>query len=169
MTALLHAQIQALRKYQAWRTGEDTRTMDEAGIVPREITVALDLVLEVATRACNLQPSDDRQQSGEPFGYVYETPMGDRFFVLKGESQCISNSWTETPVYTAPQPQQIPEGYKRTLRDFFAALDKANALDRPSSAWVNRPNGSFGDRLQAWAEVNRLRAMLEAAPNHEPT
>jgi hypothetical protein len=48
MTALLHAQILTLRKYQAWRTGEDERTMDEAGIVPREITAALNAVIEVA-------------------------------------------------------------------------------------------------------------------------
>lgn len=48
MTALLHAQIQTLRKYQAWRTGEDTRTMDEAGIVPAAVTSALDAVLEIA-------------------------------------------------------------------------------------------------------------------------
>ncbi|NLZ11106.1 MAG: hypothetical protein GX086_07230 [Alcaligenaceae bacterium] len=48
MTALLHTQIQTLRKYQAWRTGEDERTMDEAGIVPREITAALNAVIEVA-------------------------------------------------------------------------------------------------------------------------
>ena len=45
---VLHAQILTLRKYQAWRTGEDERTMDEAGIVPREITAALNAVIEVA-------------------------------------------------------------------------------------------------------------------------
>ena len=48
MTALLHAQILTLRKYQAWRTGEDERTMDEAGIVPAAITDALDAVLDFA-------------------------------------------------------------------------------------------------------------------------
>ena len=48
MTALLHTQIQTLRKYQAWRTGEDERTMDEAGIVPSAITSALDGVLDFA-------------------------------------------------------------------------------------------------------------------------
>lgn len=44
----LHAQILTLRKYQAWRTGEDERTIDEAGIVPAAITDALDAVLDVA-------------------------------------------------------------------------------------------------------------------------
>ncbi|WJJ93398.1 hypothetical protein [Neopusillimonas aromaticivorans] len=48
MNPTLHAQILTLRKYQAWRTGEDERTMDEAGIVPREITAALNAVIEVA-------------------------------------------------------------------------------------------------------------------------
>ena len=50
MNPTLHAQILTLRKYQAWRTGEDERTMDEAGIVPREITAALNAVIEVAER-----------------------------------------------------------------------------------------------------------------------
>ena len=48
MNPTLHAQIQTLRKYQAWRTGKDERTMDEAGIVPAAITSALDAVLDVA-------------------------------------------------------------------------------------------------------------------------
>lgn len=70
MNPTLHAQILTLRKYQAWRTGEDERTMDEAGIVPGAITSALDAVLDFAeshlrdatkkhaTQACNLQPSE---------------------------------------------------------------------------------------------------------------
>ncbi len=43
--------IDYLKRFQAWRTGEDERTMDEAGITPREVTKALNLVintLEVA-------------------------------------------------------------------------------------------------------------------------
>ena len=47
---LLHAQIMYLRKYQAWRTGEDERTMDEAGIVPRAITSSLNDVLDFAEK-----------------------------------------------------------------------------------------------------------------------
>ncbi len=31
----------ALTKFQAWRTGEDERTMDEAGIEPSEVRYAL--------------------------------------------------------------------------------------------------------------------------------
>ena len=46
----LHAQILTLRRYQAWRTGEDKRTMDEAGIVPAAITNALNGVLDAAER-----------------------------------------------------------------------------------------------------------------------
>lgn len=48
MNPTLHTQIITLRKYQAWRTGEDERTMDEAGIVPSAITSALDAVLDFA-------------------------------------------------------------------------------------------------------------------------
>ena len=71
MNPTLHAQILTLRKYQAWRTGEDERTMDEAGIAPAAITSALDAVLDFAeshlrdatkkhaTQACNMQPSEE--------------------------------------------------------------------------------------------------------------
>lgn len=48
MNPTLRTQILTLRKYQAWRTGEDERTMDEAGIVPAEITSALDAVIKAA-------------------------------------------------------------------------------------------------------------------------
>lgn len=48
MNPTLHAQILALKKYQTWRTGEGTRTMDEAGIVPSEITSALNAVIAIA-------------------------------------------------------------------------------------------------------------------------
>ena len=48
MNPTLHAQILTLKKYQAWRTGEDERTMDEAGIVPAAITSALDAVIAIA-------------------------------------------------------------------------------------------------------------------------
>lgn len=48
MNPTLHTQILTLRKYQAWRTGKDERTMDEAGIVPSAITSALDGVLDFA-------------------------------------------------------------------------------------------------------------------------
>lgn len=37
--------IEYLKRYQAWRTGEDDRTLDEAGITPRGITEALNVVL----------------------------------------------------------------------------------------------------------------------------
>lgn len=37
-------------------------------------------------------------------------------------------------------------------------------LEKSTSAWANRLQGSSMERPQAWSEVNRLRAMLEAAP-----
>lgn len=48
MNPTLHAQILTLKKYQAWRTGEDARTMEEAGILPAAITSALDTVIAIA-------------------------------------------------------------------------------------------------------------------------
>jgi hypothetical protein len=50
MNPTLRAQIRTLKNYQAWRTGEDMRTMDEAGIVPAAITSALDAVLKIAEK-----------------------------------------------------------------------------------------------------------------------
>lgn len=66
MNPTLHAQILTLRKYQAWRTGEDTRTMDDAGIVPAAVTSALDAVLEIAESHLR---GDTKQ--AEPSGYAY--------------------------------------------------------------------------------------------------
>lgn len=107
----------------------------------------------------------------KPVAYRWRNPIVDNKGITVGYSDWIYSEqkgfldwWPHESLCTA---FQIPEDYKRTLRDFFAALDKVNALDKPSSAWVNRPNGSFGDRLQAWAEVNRLRAMLEAAQSKD--
>ncbi|MBC2768599.1 hypothetical protein [Pusillimonas minor] len=48
MSPTLHAQILTLKKYQAWRKGEDTRTMDEAGIKPAAVTSALNAVIAIA-------------------------------------------------------------------------------------------------------------------------
>ena len=42
--------LKLLQRYQDWRTGKDERTMDEAGIVPSEITEALDVLIGVAKR-----------------------------------------------------------------------------------------------------------------------
>lgn len=124
-----------------------------------------------------------RQARGEPVtgGNVSELLAAIQFFGSRKREegaglsdpklQGVRSAWDEVyrlvQAVASPQPQQIPEGYRQILRDFFAALDKANALDKPSSAWANRPKGSTGERLQEWAEVNRLRAMLEAAPEPE--
>lgn len=38
-------QLDVLRRYQAWRSGDDPRTMDEAGIVPTEISEAINAAI----------------------------------------------------------------------------------------------------------------------------
>lgn len=35
-----------LRRYQDWRTGKDERTMNEAGIEPKELAAAIDQILD---------------------------------------------------------------------------------------------------------------------------
>lgn len=42
--------VQYLKRYQAWRTGEDYRTMDEAGINPSELTAAINVAIEELER-----------------------------------------------------------------------------------------------------------------------
>lgn len=40
--------LSVLRRYNAWRTGEDERTMEEAGLSPGEITKAIrDAIAEI--------------------------------------------------------------------------------------------------------------------------
>ena len=42
----MNKSIETLKLFNAWRTGEDDRTMDEAGIVPSEVTKAINEVIE---------------------------------------------------------------------------------------------------------------------------
>ncbi len=42
--------VEYLKRYQAWRTGEDDRTMDEAGISPAELTAAINTAIEELER-----------------------------------------------------------------------------------------------------------------------
>ena len=43
----MNKSIETLKRFNAWRTGEDDRTMDEAGIVPSEVTKAIDDVVNM--------------------------------------------------------------------------------------------------------------------------
>lgn len=105
----------------------------------------------------------NRKRRGEPVGYILD---GHLEMLKRGQYANIGpiKQGGDVAVYLSPQPQQIPEGQQRTLQEFFAALDKALALDKSGSAWAHRPKGTTGERMGAWAEVHRLRAMLEAAP-----
>lgn len=38
--------IADLKRYQSWRRGEDTRTMDEIGLTPKRIGAALDWAIK---------------------------------------------------------------------------------------------------------------------------
>jgi len=40
--------LKLIQHYQDWRTGKDERTMDDAGINVREITLALDVLIRYA-------------------------------------------------------------------------------------------------------------------------
>lgn len=74
MNPTLHAQILTLRKYQAWRTGEDERTMDEAGIVPRAITSALNAVLDYASEQLKAQGQPIAKVTGWYGGHLVVEP-----------------------------------------------------------------------------------------------
>jgi hypothetical protein len=43
----MNKSIETLKRFNAWRTGEDDRTMDEAGIVPSEVTAAINDVVSM--------------------------------------------------------------------------------------------------------------------------
>jgi hypothetical protein len=42
--------LDTLRLYQAWRRGEDERTLDETGLTPTSIGEALDWAIEVLAK-----------------------------------------------------------------------------------------------------------------------
>lgn len=74
MNPTLHAQILTLRKYQSWRTGEDERTMDEAGIVPSAITSALDAVLDYASEQLKAKDQPIAKVTGWYGGHLAVEP-----------------------------------------------------------------------------------------------
>lgn len=41
----LNEALKYMRRYQDWRTGLDIRNMEEAGITPAKLTVAIDVIL----------------------------------------------------------------------------------------------------------------------------
>lgn len=60
-------------------------------------------VLEYATAAIEA----DRQARGEPVAWFEQGASGEWFLVYSHNPNAVT-----VPLYTAPQPQQIPKGYK---------------------------------------------------------
>lgn len=52
------------------------------------------------------------------------------------------------------------------MHAFFSALDKALALEHEVSPWSPKQQGSPAERAAAWAEVHRLRTVLESTGTH---
>lgn len=44
--------IDVLERFQKWRTGEDKRTMEDAGIVPRKISEAILIAIKSLKSEC---------------------------------------------------------------------------------------------------------------------
>lgn len=60
--------VDTLKRYNDWRTGNDHRTMDEAGVVPHEITIAIDTLCNAFDSATTLKATRNgvvRTQVGE--------------------------------------------------------------------------------------------------------
>jgi|GEM_PF-2935241 len=93
-----------------------------------------------------------QQQASDPFGSVYQTSYG-WLFVPKGETVCVSNSWKEIPVYTTSQPQQVPEGLAKILREASEIIAAIPAGAEPENI-----------RFPIVDELAGFAAMLEAAP-----
>ncbi len=49
--------IERLRVYNDWRTGKDERTMDEAGIVPKQITIDIKTVCDELEKLISMYAS----------------------------------------------------------------------------------------------------------------
>lgn len=78
MTPTLQDHIATLRAYQAWRTGADTRTLGGAGIVPADITKALNAVLDFA--------EDHLRDATKMIGPV-KVPSDDELLEWAGQEQ----------------------------------------------------------------------------------
>lgn len=118
MNPTLHAQILTIKKYQAWRTGEDTRTMGEAGIVPAAITSALDAVIAIAENHLL-----EEMKKAEPSGYAYRYRHYDGGTVIRfndGREVNGSRPIEALPYWFTPHPA---EPNRRKLLEGLAEAD----------------------------------------------
>ena len=54
---MIEKAIERLRNFNKWRTGEDDRTMDEAGIVPKQITIDIKTVCDELEKLISMYAS----------------------------------------------------------------------------------------------------------------
>ena len=54
---MIEQSIERLRAYNRWRTGEDDRTMDEAGIKPRQTTEDIENVCDELEKLISMYAS----------------------------------------------------------------------------------------------------------------
>jgi hypothetical protein len=54
---MIEKAIERLRNYNDWRTGKDDRTMDEAGIVPSQVTKDIETVLNELEKLISMYAS----------------------------------------------------------------------------------------------------------------
>jgi|AACY02.15.fsa_nt_gi hypothetical protein len=54
---MIEKAIERLRNYNEWRKGNDDRTMDEAGIVPSQVSADLDHVLNELEKLISMYAS----------------------------------------------------------------------------------------------------------------
>ena len=54
---MIEQAIERLRVYNEWRKGNDERTMDEAGITPKQVSIDLDNVLDELEKLISMYAS----------------------------------------------------------------------------------------------------------------
>jgi len=54
---MIEKAIERLRAFNDWRTGKDERTMDEAGIVPKQITMDIKTVCDELEKLISMYAS----------------------------------------------------------------------------------------------------------------
>ena len=105
--------LETLKKYQAWRRGEDECTMDEAGLTPAAITTAIDWAIAASGETDALRARVEQLQQK-----------------LSDESEMVSN-YHDTNSALAAQVQQLQQGNGRLE---LMVLDQRHFVTMPTAA-----------------------------------
>lgn len=106
--------LNTLIKFQKWRIGEDERTLNETGLTPRSITLAIDWAIEQLDKSkAQAMPEGWKLVPVEPTGEQWGGIARDIIFWLRSDShqtpesliEFLRNMGNEIPSWLTDEPE----------------------------------------------------------------